>query len=198
MTSSVEDSHANPSASQESDSPKRTNAGCGPSSHDAFAYYDPDSHCWRTCQGSFLPDLETYSETWPRSGMMRNGTAYRRPPLVPRTYVTEFSLWATPTVNDAKSRGTSSLGRSLAREVGGYPNPEFCEWLMGFPPNWTEVAREMYPTPRAQSGVSRKPGTGGRCLQEEARKKDAVSSGQLNPMWVEWLQGFPPNWTEVE
>jgi hypothetical protein len=23
------------------------------------------------------------------------------------------------------------------------------------------------------------------------------TSGSLNPMWVEWLQGFPPEWTDL-
>jgi len=46
--------------------------------------------------------------------------------------------------------------------------------------------------------VSRKPGTGGKCLQEEARKADQKTAGQLNPPWVEWLMGFPIGWTDLK
>ena len=63
MTSCAEDSHANPSPSLANDGHKTIPDGFGPSSQDAFAFYDHDSHCWKTSQGSFLPDLETYSVT---------------------------------------------------------------------------------------------------------------------------------------
>jgi len=59
-----------------------------------FACYDLVSCLWRTFQGSLFAEWETFSETWPRSGMTRSGRAYRRPPLVPRTYATECSSWA--------------------------------------------------------------------------------------------------------
>ncbi len=39
---------------------------------------------------------------------------------------------------------------------------------------------QSWPTPRAESGVSRKPGTG----------------GKLNPTWVECLMGYPQGWTQ--
>jgi hypothetical protein len=44
--------------------------------------------------------LTEFSETWPRSGMMRNGIAYQLPPLVPLTDETASGLWPTPTSQD--------------------------------------------------------------------------------------------------
>ncbi len=49
----------------------------------------------------------------------------------------------------------------------------------------TAVARETFPTPIDGAGQ------GGRNLRE------AAPGGPLNPMWVEWLMGFPPEWTAL-
>jgi hypothetical protein len=43
---------------------------------------------------------------------------------------------------------------------------------------------------------SRKPGTGGAVLNEVA---GASKTGKrLNPLFVEWLMGWPPGWTDFE
>src|SRR3546814_14141300 len=46
-----------------------------------LANFDHSSFCWRTSQSCLVEGLETFSERWPRSGMMRNGIAYQRPSL---------------------------------------------------------------------------------------------------------------------
>ncbi len=48
----------------------------GLSSRDSFAYFDPDTSCWKTSQATFLLGLEQFSETWPDSGSMRSGRVY--------------------------------------------------------------------------------------------------------------------------
>ena len=52
-------------------------------------------------------------------------------------------LWPTPTTQDAKNNGGQSQhernSKPLNAEVGGSLNPEFCEWLMGYPIGWTEL-----------------------------------------------------------
>ena len=50
-----------------------------------FAWFDQQSRTWRTWQRCLVEDWEIFSGTWPRSGMTRNGIAYRRAPLVPLT-----------------------------------------------------------------------------------------------------------------
>ena len=56
-----------------------------------LARFDPVGSCWRTaqtCLGSTGDvTLAEFSETWPRSGTMRSGTAYRLPPLTHPTSV---------------------------------------------------------------------------------------------------------------
>jgi hypothetical protein len=50
--------------------------------------------------------------------------------------------WPTPTKSDGEG-GPGSSGRdggeNLRTAAGGALNPEFVEWLMGFPLGWTEV-----------------------------------------------------------
>ena len=67
-----------------------------------------------------------------------------------------------------------------------------------------------WPTPRAGNPGSRKPGTGGKILAEEAKKhagppapeKSSTSgknhgSPKLNPNWVEQLMGLSTGWTDL-
>ena len=69
---------------------------------------------------------------------------------------------------------------------------------------------ENWPTPRAGNPGSRKPGTGGKILAEEAKihagppapEKSSTSgknhgSPKLNPNWVEQLMGLPIGWTDL-
>jgi hypothetical protein len=95
-------------------------AGCGQSSPDWLASYDLKSLEWKTSQLSLDGDLAEFSETWPRSGMMRNGTAYRLPTLVPDNFATGCGLWPTP--NSTAFKG----GRTSPRR--GVPNPERNNW----------------------------------------------------------------------
>lgn len=128
---------------------------CGLSSRAALATFDPDGSCWRTAQTSWITDGDRYSATWPRAGMTASGTAYQLPPLAPLTAATGYSRWPTPLASDEKRcrefsldslRRTalkrpsmSNLPEWVAVECGGYPTPEFVEWLMGLPVGWTDI-----------------------------------------------------------
>jgi hypothetical protein len=55
-------------------------------------------------------------------------------------------MWPTPTVNDSKNNGGPSQlrdrekkGKNLNAKAGGSLNPEWVEWLMGFPKGWTDL-----------------------------------------------------------
>ena len=109
---------------------------------------DRSGFYWRMSQGclALTGISDAYSGTWPRAGMMRGGTVYRLPPSVPRTAVTGYGLWPTPTAGEWKRRRHASGGPTLHQAVceaegrGGGLNPEWVEWLMGWPIGHTACA----------------------------------------------------------
>ena len=54
-------------------------------------------------------------------------------------------LWPTPNATDHKGAGQQSDrghgGDDLPTAVGGSLNPDWVEWLMGFPIGWTDLER---------------------------------------------------------
>lgn len=189
-TSSAAASLVSPSVSLDDGWAPPTLDGSGRSSRGFLASYDPATRSWRTSQVSLLPteagQCQRFSETWPPSGTMRNGQAYRQPPLVPRISVTESSLWHTP----QEHNGTQ-----------GPKSPEnFWQTMKdhGSQITLTDQVR-MWPTPQAMDAYSIPDGN-----REERLKKGGCRNlgqeigGQLNPTWVEWLMGFPLGWTVLE
>jgi hypothetical protein len=88
----------------------------GASTHDSFANFDPATSSWRTSQLSLLEDSGEFSETWPRAGMTRSGTASRLAPLAPLTAATGSGLLPTPTAK-------ANMLATVDAEVGGAPEP---------------------------------------------------------------------------
>ena len=170
--------------------------------------------------------LGAFCGTWPRAATMRSGTVFQRSPLVPRTSGTGFGLWPTPVGQDDNkspeahmamkarmpggprykptslqvmvkgieqrywpspcagdatgSRGTKGKDRpdegGLAKAVKVYPTPQASDW------KGPDVARVENRTGNRHSGDDLPTQVG----------------GQLNPMWVEWLMGFPLGWTALD
>jgi hypothetical protein len=98
--------------------------------YEPFAWYDRASRSWRMWQRSFLEGWEPFLETWPRSGMTRNGIAYRRAALVLLTGGTESGLLPTPEASNTKAIARRSAGRSPRNFLQPLPRAE-----------------EMWPTP---------------------------------------------------
>src|SRR5262249_15189932 len=107
---------------------------------DWLARYDRDSSSWKTRQRCFLEGWATFSETWPRSGIVVNGIAYRLAPLVPLTAATGFGLLPTPT---AEAYGTNQ-GGSMGRVGPGRPSLQ----TMARQNLWP-TRPPMWPTPTA-------------------------------------------------
>lgn len=116
-----------------------------------FASADPLTSYWKTsqkCLGGTRGELwAQYSTSFLKAGTMRNGKLYRRQAWERLTCVKGSSLLPTPTANDAKNttlplsqKARDSVPGALLREgVSGQLNPEFCEWLMGYPTGWTAL-----------------------------------------------------------
>lgn len=89
-------------------------ATSGPASATSFGRWSPASSSWRTCRASLLQSLGResprllpgYSESWPKTGGMRNGRCFLRPTWVPRIAVIASGSWPTPdaqVMNDGQS-----------------------------------------------------------------------------------------------
>jgi hypothetical protein len=132
----------------------------GRSTPDLLARYDPASSSWKTSQHCLVEGLETYSETWPRSGMTRSGTAYQLPPLVPLTGATDSGLLPTPEATNTKAVALRSAGRSPRNFLAPlWLTPRTTGLDGGSNSRKAAKARGMWPTPRAIDGRSAGPGT---------------------------------------
>lgn len=147
-----------------------------------LARYDRDTSLWKTSQLCLDGGLQTFSETWPRSGMMRSGIAYRLPPLEPPTGGIGSGSWPTPRAEDGESTGMSAK-RAATRAPDNLPTAVRM---------WPTPASRDYRAPNKPDGASRlsRPPTSGEQLP------NAVG-GVLNPEWVELLMGFPPGHTAI-
>ena len=121
----------------------------------SLAKWDQDTCSWRTHQFSLQGDLELFSETWPRWGLMRGGECWERTMLVPRTSASGSGFWPTPrksestesnaTIEARKASTTGSCNDNLTaaaeRHLGVRVKiqPNFSEWLMGWPIGWTDL-----------------------------------------------------------
>src|SRR6188768_566065 len=128
-------------------------AAYGRSTPELLARYDPATSSWRTSQLCLDGELSVFSETWPRSGLMRNGTAYQLPPLVRLTDATGSGSWPTPTANlyevtdipamldrreacKAKNTNGNGFGLTLQQAVAVqmWPTPQARDWKDGNDP----------------------------------------------------------------
>src|SRR5574342_420320 len=154
----LEASHAKTSAQQER-APELTasEADFGGKWREWFAKWDRDSYSWKIPQCSLLEGLDQFSETWPRWGTMHDGEYFQLAPLVRHTHVRDCFCWPTPTASDAMPIGPSTkvyqnknrawrvqrrsgiYGAKLTDAIGGFMNPMWGEWMMGWILGWTEL-----------------------------------------------------------
>jgi len=132
--------------------------------------------------------------------MMRSGTVYQLQNLA-RT-ITEIGsgLFATPTVSDSANRAMSVNSRGepkLSGQAKIYPDG---------PVEATEKQKEkakMWPTPTARDYKGCSPGGRFRNGVKQLDTVDRVVNhldgpGALNPMFVEWLMGYPTGHTDLK
>ena len=136
------------------------NDGCGPKQQQSYAQYNPDTRFWKMSQLSLeIPGLsEQSSATFTPSGSMRNGQLYERQTSALRMAVNGSTFWPTPRASMgshgiAWSRAESGDHRSQLEDYLGWQfindgnervsglqvNPEWTDWLMGFPTNHTAL-----------------------------------------------------------
>jgi len=194
---------------------RQTTATSGQSFCESFAALNRDGSWRKTSQGysqvTLDGFLEEYSETWPRAGMTRSGTAYRLPPLAPLTDATECGLWRTPSATEANGGGVpgdrqlagghSMRLRDQIKAPSLWPTPRASEASKNpndknrESPCLSWVVRNMWPTPTTQDASNN---AGSSQYDRNSLPLNAAVGGALNPTWVEWLMGYPLGWTVCE
>ncbi len=96
-------------------------------------------------------------------------------------------MWPTPTARDYKDGNAKScrnvpVNGLLGRAVHLYPTPKTGARLCGGSGNYQQL-KELEAS--------------GQITEEECHSMLVDNGGQLNPMWVEWLMGFPVGWTDL-
>ena len=131
-------------------------------------------------------DSLLYSETLPRSGMTRSGTLFLLPPLVHLTYVTvcgSSDLLPTPLASDCEQAG------GVKAYLDGVRGLSLTAWAR-------LDTNTLLPTPKAEDHRN--------CADYSDRSRGHspqlrhLGNGRLNPRFVEWMQGFPLGWTDLD
>ena len=228
LTLYLEGFHAKTSAPQEKAQDLMENdQECGRTWRGWLAKYDPNTSLWKTPQCSLLGEEQESLETLPKWGMTVNGLLWEQPMLEPITRGTEsgskprHSL-PTPTCNphlpNLKSNTTGP--KNLMQVANGewehlmplkqtWPTPDANCGQRGTQPNWTpkrksgqpaqytinQAVRDKYPTPTAHNAKE--------CNAPSEQNRNTPTfathaGGKLNPMWVEWLMGWPLGWTDLK
>jgi hypothetical protein len=97
--------------------------------------------------------------------------------------VDTVKLWPTPKANDPEKRGDFDVNN---------------------PRNGLPAAVRKWPTPLARDSRTVKGGArsmnaiGSEPLISQVAETEHVTSGRLNPTWVEWLMGWPMEWTDLK
>ncbi len=186
LTLSAADSPARTLATQESAAAlKASAADYGKSTPVLLANYDRDTSSWRTLQHCLVEGLGSFSGTWPRSGMMRSGIAYRLPSLARITSEIESGSLPTLTIHgNYNAVGSSKTsGDGIITSLKRIPTLCAREYRHGATPSRT--LRMMSTSAR------------GLALPSWLRLSTSLT-GPINPCWAEGFMGYPIGWTECE
>ncbi len=156
-------------------------AGFSSSSCDLSMKFDRLTSSWKTSLG-FASTPTEFSANWPRAGLMRGGYISRQTKWAHRTVANAGgALLPTPTASEAKGGGRNPDGRRGAKLSD----------LVG-------AKAHLWPTPVV--GDSKSAGGRNKTAARTGRTHPGTSltdaaGGKLNPTWVEWLMGYPLEWT---
>lgn len=133
-------------------------AGSGASSPGSLARWDRDSRSWKTHQRLLLGGWESYSETWPRWGMMLAGECWEL--QMPELHIceSESGLWPTPTVhgnhNQPGASAKAGWGLSSAAKLWRTPNTVDAKGGTRTGKGQVQLCHQvkMWPTPNVPNG----------------------------------------------
>ncbi len=117
-------------------------------------------------------------------------TEYRTKGKPSLSTMARTGLWPTPTAGDAEASGSRNTPSSSAKP--GLSLTDAVRADGGTGRLWpTPIARDS----RTIAGAKSKPGQEGtEGLIRQVAKAEKATSGALNPAFVAWLMGYPPEW----
>lgn len=150
-----EDSPASHTALSGKDLQKMTNGTCGLSSCEPSENYSQNMLLVKMLMGCFQQYMSPFAPTW-KMKVTKSGRLVYRLALSERTMKdTGFVFLAsprasqdfkpirkqTPKEHSGKHGQTlcASLGIICPERIGQYINPQYAEWLMGFPVGWADI-----------------------------------------------------------
>jgi hypothetical protein len=160
----------------------------------------------------FVPNNETFFHTPNTTGM--DGGSNSRKALKKR-----IEMLPTPQASDYRNKPTSASWKAkgainyiLANpEIqANWPTPDANCGQRGTQPNWTpkrksghpaqytinQAVRDSFATPTARMWKDN--GKNPSELNRNSETLAVQAGGKLNPMWVEWLMGWPLAWTDLK
>jgi len=159
---SVEGSHAKTSAVLEKEQgSQEREVAYGKRWHELYMRYNLATSSLRTHQCLWDEDLPLCSVTLPKWGMMQNGVFLELITMEGIILESGAGFWPTPLKEEGPGGAHKKLTDAVAiaegykpryykmdgmeeREVfTGKVNPEWAEWLMGWPMGWTNVLQEL-------------------------------------------------------
>jgi hypothetical protein len=166
-TSSLAATRVNRSVPQESETPK-TQEDSGRFCADQFELFAPEECSSRTSKDTSRLDSPQSSAIWKKMVTEQRGEYSARLKSEQVTKERESSSWPTPDASVEKFRLGGNSQQSKSLEAMGRRG----ELSQQDPENRNSTGKnpEQWPTPRAGNPGSRKPGTGGKILEEEAKK----------------------------
>jgi len=160
---------------------KEADPACGNTWQELSVRYDRATHSWRTHLCLWDEALQWSSVTLPRWGMTASGVLFQHPTAERPMKETGSGCWVgTP---------TKSMSVPSARYAAGtVPTPRaLAEGKL--------TGKERFPTPTAHNAKETN-------APSEAMRNEptlaSIAGGHLNPMWVEWLMGWPLGWTDLK
>ena len=176
----------------------KTNDGYGLPSSTSFARHHPPSSSWRTSQTSLtnMKHFLKYSQPWPRSGSMLNGSLYKRvkseqiikeivyssSPIDLNTSISYPTL-PTPTASDG-TRGSTSYGPGNLTLKGAA--------ILLSTPTTNDATNQTFPP----SQIKRETLVGQ--IMKRTDLNGGITKPRLSPLFVEWMMGFHTAWTDLD
>ena len=178
--------------------------------------YNLNTCSWKMSQQSLVEMtegcLEQSLETLPREATIVSGVVYPLPKLELTTNETDGGCLHTPTAT------ANQMSPSMVRKSGWWPTPTAHNGQeKGFPAEFKrnscltadairaevmEGKMKMWPTPNASDNRDRgnlnTPAVQRRIQKGKQISLSMEAGGKLNPVWVEWLMGWPLHHTDLK